>query len=574
VDSHPPVGRPAILALLDEQADLEWVEDALRRRYAADYELSCTSSAADAHAELVEKRAAGEPVALVLADRCRTGDNRKAFFAAVGDLHPFAKRVLLIDWGGWHDPSTAADVLDAMAKARIDYYAPKPRCRPDESFHRLLAELLYEWARAHSPAASEATLIGREGTFRVHELRSLLAGSGVPFRFEEHGSPTAQRLLGQAGDQSPAHTDPVLVVRDGQVLSDPSNAELAGAFGVETGLGPEREFDVIVIGAGPSGLTAAVYASSEGLSTLVIDRAGFGGQAASSSLIRNYLGFSRGISGGELAQRAYQQAWVFGARFALTRQAQGLRREGDRWVVVLDEEEEASGRAVVLATGISYRRLGIPALEGLIGSGVFYGATVAEARTQAGGQAFVVGGGNSAGQAAMHLSRYAANVTLVVRDRSLAASMSHYLQQALAATNNVSIRLDTEVADGDGTGRLEQVTLRRRSSGETERLPASGLFIMIGAEPPTDWLPDEIERDDHGYVLTGLDLLADGGAAHGWQAERPPVTLETSAPGVFAIGDVRHGSTKRVASGAGEGSVVVAELHKALASTAPAQTGR
>ena len=250
-----------------------------------------------------------------------------------------------------------------------------------------------------------------------------------------------------------SHTAPVLVVRDGRILSDPSNAELAEAFGVATGLGSEREFDVIIVGAGPGGLTAAVYASSEGLSTLVIDRAGVGGQAGTSSLIRNYLGFSRGISGGELAQRAYQQAWVFGARFALMREARALRREGDRWVVVLDDGEEASGRAVVLATGYSYRRLGIPALERLVGSGVFYGASVSEARTQAGGEAFVVGGGNSAGQAAMHLSRYAANVTVVVRAtdaRGRACPTTS--RRRLAATSNVSIRLDTEVVDGDGDG--------------------------------------------------------------------------------------------------------------------------
>lgn len=323
---------------------------------------------------------------------------------------------------------------------------------------------------------------------------------------------------------------------------------------------------MIIIGAGPGGLTTAVYASSEGLSTLVIDRAGVGGQAGTSSLIRNYLGFPRGIGGGELAQRAYQQAWVFGARFSFMREARTLMREEDRWVVVLDTGDEASGRTVVLATGVSYRRLGIPGLERLVGSGVFYGASVSEARTQAGGQAFVIGSGNSAGQAAMHLSRYAANVTVVVRGQTLARTMSHYLQKELAATSNVSTRLDTEVVDGGGNGRLEHVELRRRSSGDTERLPASGLFILIGAKPPTDWLPDEIERDDSGYLLTGLDLIRDGTVVGGWSLERAPLTLETSAPGIFAIGDVRHGSTKRVASSAGEGSVVVAELHRLLES--------
>lgn len=566
MDCAGPISRPTILALVEEKGDLQRVEAELRRRYAVDYELSCTSSPAQAQADLTEKRAAGQPVAVVLADHGRSGADRRPFLEAVRDLHPFAKRVLLIDWGAWRDPSTAAAVLEAMAKARIDYYAAKPRSSPDEDFHRLLAELLQEWSRAHSATASEATLIGQEGTRRVHELRSLLAGSGIPHRFEEHGSATARRLLSQESLGPLATTAPVLVVRDGQVLPDPSNAELARAFGVETELGPEREFDVIIIGAGPGGLTAAVYAASEGLSTLVIDRAGIGGQAGTSSLIRNYLGFSRGINGGELAQRAYQQAWVFGARFSLMREARALMREKDRWVVVLDGHDEASGRSVVLATGISYRRLGIPALERLVGSGVFYGASVSEARTLADGQVFVVGGGNSAGQAAMHLSRYAAKVTVVVRGQTLAHSMSHYLQEALAATSNVSIRLDTEVVDGDGTERLEHVTLRRRSSGATERLPASGLFILIGAQPPTDWLPDEIERDESGYLLTGLDLLRDGKVGGAWPRERAPLTLETSAPGIFAIGDVRHGSTKRVASGVGEGSVVVAGLHRLLES--------
>jgi thioredoxin reductase (NADPH) len=315
-----------------------------------------------------------------------------------------------------------------------------------------------------------------------------------------------------------------------------------------------------VIGAGPAGLTAAVYAASEGLSTLIVDRAGIGGQAGTSSLIRNYLGFSRGISGGELAQRAYAQAWGFGARFALMREARALRRDNDRWVVTLDGGDEATARAVVLATGISYRRLGVPALERLVGAGVFYGASVSEARTLTDGHAFVVGGGNSAGQAAMHLSRYAASVTVVVRGSSLASSMSEYLQQALAATANIAIRTETEVVDGNGAQRLEHVTLRLRS-GDTELLPASGLFIMIGAQPLTDWLPAEIERDDRGYLLTGVDLVNERSVVRGCRLSRAPLIHETSLPGVFAIGDVRHGSTKRVASAAGEGSVVVAELH-------------
>ena len=560
-------GPPAILALVTDVADLDRVETHLRRRYAADYEVFCTSSPDGARADLAARREAGEPVAIVMTDEWRPGDDRRPYMDVVDDLHPHAKRILRIYWGEWRDAATSDSIREEMARARIDFYAAKPKSSPDEDFHRLIAELLQEWSRAQSPTASEATLIGEDGRPRIHELRSLFAGSGVPFQFAEHGSAVARRLLGEGGDGPGAATAPVVVLHDGRVLRDPSNAEVAGAFGVETGVDSRAESDVIIIGAGPGGLTAAVYAASEGLSTLVIDRAGIGGQAGSTSLIRNYLGFARGISGGELAQRAYQQAWVFGARFSLMREARALMREGDRWVVSLDGGEEARGRTVVLATGISYRRLGIPALERLVGAGVFYGASVSEARTSADGQAFVVGGGNSAGQAAMHLSRYAASVTLVVRGTTLDRSMSSYLRDALAAATNVSIRLDTEVVDGDGDERLESVTLRRRSSGEGERLPATGLFILIGAEPLTDWLPEEIARDERGYLLTGADLIRGRGVSGEWPLERPPLSMETSAPGVFAIGDVRHGSTRRVASGAGEGSVVVSELHRLLSSS-------
>jgi thioredoxin reductase (NADPH) len=562
VDEGEPTKRPTILAVLEGAADRALMKEVLRRRYAADYEVSCASSLPQAERALREKRVAGEPVAVVLVEQSRPETDRRPFLRAVGELHPFAKRVLLIEWGAWRDRSTAAAVRAAMVEARVDYYASKPRSSRDEDFHRLVGELLQEWSRAQT--GSDATLIGHEGSPRVHELRTLLASSGIAYQFEERGSVAAQRLLAGGAEEHRTASAPVLVVRDGRVFYDPSNAALGGAFGADTELGSERDFDVVVIGAGPAGLTAAVYAASEGLSTLVIDRAGIGGQAGTSSLIRNYLGFSRGISGGELAQRAYQQAWVFGARFALMREARALRRDNDAWAVALDGEDEATARAVVLATGISYRRLGVPALERLVGAGVFYGASVSEARTLLDGHAFVVGGGNSAGQAAMHLSRYAASVTVVVRGQTLANTMSDYLQQALAATANIAIRTETEVVAGGGADRLEHVTLRLRPSGQTELLPASGLFIMIGAQPLTDWLPAEIERDDDGYLRTGVDLVHKRTVVGGWPLARAPLTHETSLPGVFAIGDVRHGSTKRVASGAGEGSVVVAELHRLI----------
>ena len=352
---------------------------------------------------------------------------------------------------------------------------------------------------------------------------------------------------------------PVARVRDGKILIDPSNRDLAAAFGVATELGENREFDVAVVGAGPAGLAAAVYASSEGMRALVVERESIGGQAGSSSLIRNYLGFAHGVSGAELAQRAYQQAWVFGTSFLLMREVTELIQGSDQHRLRIGEDE-VRAHAVVLATGVSYRRLEIPALARLEGSGVFYGAPAAEAKALIGKRAAVVGGGNSAGQAAVHLSRFAEQVTIVVRGGSLAESMSDYLRKAIAAADNIDVRLGTEVVDGEGEGRLQALTLRDRGSGKTSTAPFDALFVMIGAQPGTDWLPPEIERDDWGYVLCGRD--AGGDLA---ERERRRM-LETSLRRVFAVGDVRHGATKRVASAVGEGSVVIQQLSQCLES--------
>jgi thioredoxin reductase (NADPH) len=553
-----------------EGSAVQKVGDALTRRYSGDYTVFCTSSADDGLRELSDRRAAGAVVALVIGDRWRPDREQQAPLARARELHPLAKRVLLIEWGAWRDPQTTAEVREAMATASIDYYAIVPQSPRDEDFHRLISELLQEWWRAHQPAAAEATLIGREGTQRVHELRSVLASSGVPFRFLEHGTAAAATLLSERGRFEAERDVPLLAVRDGQLLRDPSDAELARAFGVQTAVDTSEPFDVTIIGAGPAGLTSAVYAASEGLATLIIDRHGIGGQAATSSLIRNYLGFSKGISGGELAQRAYQQAWVFGAQFALMREVTALDRDeaSGLWRIALDGGAAARTRAVILATGIAYRRLCGPGLERLLGSGVYYGASIWEARMMRGKRALVVGGGNSAGQAALHLSRYADSVDVIVRGDTLAASMSSYLREALQATASISIRYDTEVVDGDGSGSLQTITLRRRSTGKLLRLQAGGLFLMIGAEPRTDWLPAELERDEQGYLLTGADLIRGGRVVRSWPLHRAPHTLETSLPGVFAVGDVRHGSTKRVAAGAGEGSVAISELHRLLAGSA------
>jgi len=349
----------------------------------------------------------------------------------------------------------------------------------------------------------------------------------------------------------------VVAFHTGVVLADPANTEVAEALGVN--IRPEETtYDVIVVGAGPAGLAAAVYGAPEGLRTALLEREAFGGQAGTSSLIRNYLGFPGGISGAELAWRAYEQAWMFGTKFVYGNPATSLGIDGDLYIVGLQDGSAVTSRAVVVATGVSYRRLADPGLESRAGAGVFYGAATTEAQALAGKRAFVVGGGNSAGQAALHLSKYARQVTILVRSASLAASMSQYLIREIEAAANIDVRYCTEVASGDGDGRLEQLSLRHRDTGDTETEPADGLFVLIGAQPFTGWLPEAIGRDQWGYILTGPDL------AERWTLAREPYLLETSAPGVFAVGDVRHGSVKRVASAVGDGSIAIRLAHDYL----------
>ena len=558
-------GRPLLLAVDDDIQALRTLTRELRQRYDADYEVVCHRSPRRALETLKGARDRGQDVALVLADQEMQELPGVKLLMRVRRLHPAAKRGLLVHWGDWARPDRARGMIDGMAAGQFDYYVLKPGRPGEEQFHRIISEFLYEWARMQSPAESEITLVAGEWSPRTHELRSLLARNGVPHAFVRDDCERGRGLLQEVGCAD--EQGPVAIVRDGPTLVNPTNIELAAAFGVDTRLGAERDFDVVVVGAGPAGLTAAVYAASEGLRTLVVERETIGGQAGSSSLIRNYLGFSRGISGGELAQRAYQQAWVFGAKFLLMHEVTSLSWEGDRLCLQLADHGEVSAAAVVLATGASYRRLDVAALDRLADAGVFYSAgTQAQALT--GDPLFVVGGGNSAGQAAVHLSRYGSRVTLLIRGQTLADSMSRYLRDELEATENVQVRYGTEVvgAVADDDGWLAGLELRDLGSGRVERHEAGGLFILAGAHPHTDWLPAEIERDHWGYVLTGSDLLRGGSLPAAWPLERPPMILETSLPRVFAVGDVREGSTKRVASGVGEGSVVVEQIHRLLES--------
>ena len=566
---------PVLMAVDDDAEALRRIESALSGRYGNDYAVQSFSAAPEALDAVRDLSARGVEIAVVLAAQKLPGMGGGSLLYEVGEIQPLAKRGLLIPWGGWGDRDTAAVIHAGMARDDFDYYVMKPTAEPDEQFHRTISEFLQEWSRAGAAEARELTLVSRQWSQRGHDLRNLLARNGVPFVFCDSASEQGKELLTEHGAEAESA---LAIVRNPipgrrSVLIDPSFAELADAFGVDTTLGDEDDFDLVVVGAGPAGLTAAVSASSEGLRTLVVEREAIGGQAGSSSLIRNYLGFSRGVSGAELAQRAYQQAWVFGTRFLLMREAAGLTRSEDRLQLAVGDIGSISAAAVVLATGVSYRRLGIPALDELVGSGVFYGAATSESPGLEEEHVFVVGGGNSAGQAAMHLCRYARQVTLLVRRSDLSATMSSYLRDTIAVTNNIEVRLATEVIDGGGTHRLEHLVLRDCSTGRSEEVEAAGLFLLIGAHPHTDWLPPEIRRDEGGYLLTGRDLLDDEDAQGEWPLERRPLDFETSIPRVFAIGDVRANSIKRVASAVGEGSVLVSQLHRLLDQEPAGQPG-
>ena len=553
------MGLPLILAVDGDRAVLGRLEHELQRRYGGDFRIRGERTAAAALAELTDARDHGERVAVVLAADSLPDLPGSSLLATVRTMHPDARRALLINWGAWADRDTATAILQAMALGDINYYVLKPWTPGDELFHRVVAEFVQEWSRTDVTAPREVVVVAGTTSARGHEIRKLLTRSGIPHVFHDRESPEGLHVLhSQDGD-----TAEVLVwmpAIGGKVLRDATDAEIAEAWGIPTTLdGEERDFDVLVVGAGPAGLASAVYATSEGLRTVVVERESLGGQAGASSLIRNYLGFSRGVSGAELAQRGYQQAWVFGAHFLVTREVTALRPDGDCFVATVSDVGEITARAVVLATGVSYRRLGIPELEALSGAGVFYGGSVSEARAMTGRRVVVVGGGNSAGQAVLHLHRYATHVTLLVRDADLAQSMSQYLVDEITAAPAIDVRTTAEVVGGGGEGRLEHLSVRDRSTGEVSQLAADGLFVMIGAEPRTDWLPAHVARDRFGFIQVGTDIPTEA-----WAEERPPFPFETSQKGIFAVGDVRGGSVKRVASAVGEGSVVVSQLHQYL----------
>ena len=532
---------PLILAVDEDSEALERITTELQR-YARDYAVICGPSTEAALAQLERLHENGEAVAIVLAARGSSALKGEHLLERVHELHPHAKRALLIPWGGWAEDETADAIRNAMALGYIDYYALKPFSSPDEIFHRLISEFLQEWRRQNAPGRRELTVVADPWSPRGSALRNLLARNGVPHAFHTPDSAEGLDFLASCNQQGAEV--PVVLLQDGTPLVDPKPEDLAEhGTRMRTDLDHPGPFDVVIVGAGPAGLAAAVYASSEGLDALVVERDSIGGQAGTSTRIRNYLGFSRGLSGAELAQRAYQQAWVFGATFLLTRAVESLSTGGGvGFEIGISGGATVEARSVILATGVSYRRLDVPGLEGL--EGVEYGSTPSEARRFTGGSVFIVGAANSAGQAAVHLARYAADVTLVCRGDAL-SRMSQYLVDEIQGKENIHVRLGTHVVEAHGDRRLERVTLRGPDGDET--VDAKGLFILIGAEPRADWLPPEIERDERGFVVAGP-------------------TYETSVPGIFSIGDLRADSVKRVASAVGEGSVVIQHVHRYLAS--------
>ena len=565
--------RPVIFLVGEEAPSLRTVCQELEQRYAADYQIVCEYSPEEGAARLGGLHAEGQPVAIMLADCQMAGKSGVEFLVQGHKFFPRAKLGLLADWG---DASCSDLIFEAISLNKIDAYAPKPVkpvSAPNEEFHHFISEFLTEWTRENHPEHTVFRIVGEQWDRRSYELRDLLSRNGIGFSFHDVHSEEGCYLLEQA--QSDGSTLPLVVCYNGEILNNPTNVALAKILGVRTGYAAEPSrgktgVDTVIVGAGPAGLSAAVNSASEGLHTVLIEREALGGQAGMSTRISNYLGFPTGIPGDELAARAYQQAQMFGVEGIFTQEVTELKVHEDARAVILADGSEIPTRSIILAMGVAYRRLEVRSLEQLVGKGVFYGAVGSEAMALQGREVAIVGGANSAGQAAVYLARYARQVTMLVRGPSLAEDMSEYLIQEIAARANIRVLLHTHLVAGIGEDHLEGMLVEDTWAGRTETLPAAALFVMIGAVPHTDWLPAELRRDRAGFILTGVDLLQNGGLPKRWPLQRLPFALETSIPGVFAVGDVRHGSVKRVASAVGEGSMAVQYVHQHLPAAEPA----
>jgi thioredoxin reductase (NADPH) len=548
------MARPTILTVDDDPQVSAALTRDLKRRYGSEYRVLSATSAAQALELLSTLALRTDAVALVVSDQRMPAKTGIELLGESRELAPTCKRLLLTAYA---DTDVA---IAAINEIGLDYYLLKPWDPPEDRLFPVVDDLLDDWRRAHPEVTSDVQVVGDRWSERSHELKTFLARNHVPYQwYDVERDDEGGRLFGLAGG---LRSDlPLVLVPDREPLRSPTLLEAAGALGLHV----EAEqplYDVCIVGGGPAGLAAAVYAASEGLSTVIVEREAPGGQAGQSSAIENYLGFPKGLSGSDLAQRALAQVSRFGAELVLARQVVGLEPRGTVRAVLLEGGGEVEARSVVVSTGVSYRRLEAQGVERLTGKGVYYGATAAEAAQTAGDSVFVVGGANSAGQAALNFARHAEQVTLVVRGSDLLATMSTYLVDRITAAPNIAVRCGSEVAAADGEDHLERLTLVERATGRTEEVEGSWLFVFIGASPRTDWLGDRIARDTHGFVLTGPDVASSGTA---WGQSRAPFALETSLPGVFAAGDVRLESMKRVASAVGEGAMSIYLIHRYLA---------
>ncbi|MBD0322521.1 MAG: FAD-dependent oxidoreductase [Aldersonia sp.] len=547
--------KPVILSVDDDPGVSRAVVRDLRRRYGADYRTMRAESGAAALDLLRETKLRGQQVAVIVADYRMPGMNGIEFLEQAMDLHPFARRVLLTAYADTDAAINAINVVD------LDYYLLKPWDPPEEKLYPVIDSLLEAWTTADHRPIPETKVIGHRWSARCSEVRDFLARNQVAYRWFIADEPDGAALLEAAG--ADADECPVIITEAGEPLLDPTDAEIAGRVGLNT-TPSQRFYDLIVVGGGPAGLGAAVYGASEGLRTALVERTATGGQAGQSSRIENYLGFPDGVSGAQLADRARRQAAKFGAELITTRDVIGLEVNGSARTVRFADGDSLDAHTVVVATGVNYRRHPAPGVDDFTGRGVYYGSAMTEAAQCKDRDVYIVGGANSAGQAAVYLSRSAASVTILVRGESLAASMSHYLIRQIEQLPNIAVRTCTEVIGAEGDGHLERILLRDNVSGSEDKVDAQWLFLFIGAAPQTDWLDGIVARDDRGFCLAGPDLTVGGVRPPGWKLDRAPHQLETNVPGVFVAGDVRSDSAKRVASAVGEGAMAVMLVHKYL----------
>jgi thioredoxin reductase (NADPH) len=549
------MGKPVLMSVDDDPGVSRAVARDLRREYGEEFRVLRAASAAEGLDALRELKLRGDPVAVLLADYRMPEMNGIEFLEQAMDLFPRARRALLTAYADTDAAIAAINVVD------VDSYLLKPWDPPEVKLYPVVDAMIQAWRDTPDPEVSGVKLVGHRWSAPSFRARDLLARNAVPYHWYSVDEPEGQRILAAAG--AGPEDVPVVVTPDAQVLKNPTETELAAVAGLS--IDPREDFyDLVVVGGGPAGLGAAVYGASEGLRTVLIEREATGGQAGQSSRIENYLGFPGGVRGGELAERARRQAVKFGAELLLAHDVVSLEAHGPKRVVRLDDGRSIGAHAVVLATGVSYRSLGVEGVDDLTGRGVYYGSAMTEAAQCADRDVLIVGGANSAGQAAVFFARYARSVCLLVRGGSLEASMSAYLIEQIAAIPAITVRTCTTVHAAHGDGHLESVTLADGRTGQRETVPASHLFVFIGGAPRTGWLDGAVVRDERGFIPTGPALLHEGRRPRGWEPDRDPYFLETSLPGVFVAGDVRAESVKRVASAVGEGAMAVTLVHRYL----------